>query len=342
MAKTREKKKSKKSKRSKTAPVSLTTPNAPTAPTVTVEYLLQEAADKLQTGSTPAEVLKIVERALEIDPHSLPALECAAEIHVEMGEIDTARSFYMKAAEADPDGNPEEEGGSGPEKFLWLAQLSAEGGMDAVRWYEKGLDALRRWMGRSDAGIRWRDRGLPEKTCSALCGLTELFMTDLCMEEDAEQRCEAYISEAMMVGPDNAEVLQTLASVRISQERVEDAKAALERSMSLWRDLEPMTMGWPSYANRIALVRLLVEVEEFEAAIGVLEQLQDEDDQVVDVWYLGGWCLYLYGKNEKESGREEIDDDGNLLWKNLWDEARDWLLSCQQVSSNPLIQSLFY
>ena len=42
-----------------------------------------------------------------------------------------------------------------------------------------------------------------------------------------------------MAVPDSAEALQTLASVRISQTRLDDAKAALARSYALWSDLGP-------------------------------------------------------------------------------------------------------
>jgi len=59
------------------------------------------------------------------------------------------------------------------------------------------------------------------------------------MEPNAESSCEAFVTEALLLGPDNSETLQTLASIRISQLRIEDAKAALERSVQLWLHLEP-------------------------------------------------------------------------------------------------------
>ena len=60
----------------------------------------------------------------------------------------------------------------------------------------------------------------------ALCATAEVYMTDLSWEDDAEQRCERLITEAVAVCPEtlSAGVLQTLASIRISQERVEEAK----------------------------------------------------------------------------------------------------------------------
>ena len=101
-------------------------------------------------------------------------------------------------------------------------------------------------------------------------------------EEDAESRCEALITEALLVTPEAPEVLQTLASIRISQLRTEDAQAALKRSISLWKDLTPEDPKVPDFAVRVSLARLLMEVTlEFEA-LEVLERLILEDDQSVE------------------------------------------------------------
>jgi predicted Zn-dependent protease len=131
----------------------------------------------------------------------------------------------------------------------------------------------------------------------------------LSWEEDAEARCEALITEALLITPEAPEVLQTLASIRISQLRTEDAQAALTRSMALWKDLAPEDPKVPDFALRISLARLLMEVTmEFEA-LEVLERLILEDDQSVEAYYLGGWCLFLLAENQqapKDATPEEL------------------------------------
>lgn len=63
----------------------------------------------------------------------------------------------------------------------------------------------------------------------------------------------------------------------------------------------------PDFAVRISLARLLMEVTlEFEA-LEVLERLILEDDQSVEAWYLGGWCLYLLA--EKQQAPKDIAED---------------------------------
>lgn len=132
-------------------------------------------------------------------------------------------------------------------------------------------------------------------------------VTDYRWEEDAEARCEALITEALAVTPNAPEVLQTFASIRISQLKIEEAQEALKKSITLWKDLAPEDPKVPDFAVRISLARLLMEVTlEFEA-LEVLERLILEDDQSVEAWYLGGWCLYLLA--EKQQAPKDIVED---------------------------------
>jgi hypothetical protein len=55
-----------------------------------------------------------------------------------------------------------------------------------------------------------------------------------------------------------------------------------------------------------------------DSAIEVLERLVGEDDQSVEVWYLGGWGLYLMGQKRVEAKDAE---EGKVLLIS----ARMWL-----------------
>ena len=117
-------------------------------------------------------------------------------------------------------------------------------------------------------------------------------------EEDAEARCESLVTEALLTCPNSPECLQTLASVRISQTRLDDARAALSRSLELWKDIHPEDPRVPDFPARISLSRLLMEVQMELEALSVLERLILEDDESVEAWYLGGWCLHLLAEKE--------------------------------------------
>lgn len=308
-------------------------------PIETPNSLLARATSLLQRSQSD-EALGVALRALSLLQKSssdlkatLPALNLIGEINVELGDIVTARDYFSRAVEIDPEGLVPEDVGGGAEKFLWLAQLCEEGGMQSVEWYDRGVKVLRRRIGEleeeegksSDESIRLLLDEKRKKLSDALCGAAEVYMTDLSWEDDAESRCESLVTEALLVAPDSPEPLQTLASIRISQLRTEDAKAALTRSMELWKDLLPEDVKIPAYSTRINLVRLLLETEMQEEALDVAERLISEDDQSVEAWYLGGLTLYLMGDkrrktSSKGSGRGEVGD-----WKVSWRSSRDWL-----------------
>ncbi|KAK0672790.1 hypothetical protein QBC41DRAFT_312739 [Cercophora samala] len=265
------------------------------------------------------------------------ALSLLGQIHVELGEIDSARQFFLSAVKADEDGLLPEDLGGGAEKFLWLAQLSEEGGQDSVGWFERGAAALRaqiqtltdalesRPLTRDDqeAVINEKRR----KLADTLCAVAEVYMTDLSWEEDAESRCEALITEATMLAPEQPDTWQTVANVRISQTRTEEAREALKRSLGLWTDLPPEDPGVPAFPSRVSLVRLLIEVGLEEQAIEVAGRLVDEDDLSVEAWYLGGYGKFMLGERLKEVGQAGDVDK----WRVVWRSSRKWLSQCLRI-----------
>jgi len=132
-----------------------------------------------------------------------------------------------------------------------------------------------------------------------------------------------------MVAPDSPEPLQTLASVRLSQEKLEDARAALTRSMDIWIDLPPEDPSVPDFPTQISLVRLLMDAGMEEQALEVLERLVDEDDHSVEAWYLGGWCLNVMAEKENADGTADATEP-DAKTRTL-KTSRDWLLKCLKL-----------
>lgn len=309
---------------------------AETKPANPALYLL-EANTKLQEGDLE-NAMVAAKRALdgtgEGGDYELATLNLLGQISVEMGEIDDARAYFLRAVQLDQDGSLDERIGGGPEKFMWLAQLSEEGGQDSVNWFERGASSLRgqiqalaelpRRNPEQEALLEERKR----KLGNTLCAVAEVYMTDLSWEPDAEQRCEALITEAGLVAPDLAETWQTVANVRISQEKVDEARTALKRSMELWTDLPPLHPNVPDFPTRISLVRLLLEVEMEQEAIDVLERLVGDDDESVEAWYLGGWALFILGEKLKGKTSDSKDEED---WKSTWRTSRQWLMRCMAL-----------
>ncbi|KAF2866705.1 TPR domain-containing protein [Massariosphaeria phaeospora] len=302
-----------------------------TSPKASPESLVVQATVLLQT-SQPEEALVAARRALVLlQPTSeptiaaLPALNLLGEINVELGDPDAAREVFTAAVALDEEGIND-----GAEKFLWLAQLNDEGGAESVRWFEKGVEVLKREIGELEGKIVKKAETTElleekrQKMANALCGVAEVYMTDLSWEEDAEARCEAAVTEAMLAAPNSPEPLQTLASIRISQQKLEDAKSALGRSMGLWKELDPDDAKVPDYPTRISLARLLMEADMEDEAIEVLERLIGENDNSVEAWYLGGWCLHLLA--EKQNTNKDSDTATPLMRA-----SRDWLDNCLKL-----------
>lgn len=300
-------------------------------PKASAEELLTQATILLQT-SQPEDALIAAKRALNLlqpdtkpTAAALPALNLIGEINIELGESDTAREAFQAAIQLDPEGVHD-----GAEKFLWLAQLNEEGGEESVRWFNKGIDVLKREIGELEGKLikKTEVEDLLEekrqKVANSLCGIAEVYMTDLSWAADAEARCDAAVTEALLFAPHNPEPFQTLASVRISQLRTDEARSALTQSMDLWKDLDPDDPKVPDYSTRISLSRLLMEAEMEDEAIEVLERLVGENDGSVEAWYLGGWCLHLLAAKQKAKGEEKKATS-------LLRASRDWLENCLKL-----------
>lgn len=293
----------------------------------------------------PQEGLKEAEKLYKLVQNrsvteALPALNLLGEISVELGDVEAARLYFEEAVKLDPMGTVGGALADGAEKFLWLAQLAEEGGKQSVAWFEKGAQCLLNEIAALESGqaIPLDEEALlllrvekKRKLANALCGIVEVYMTDLSWEDDAESRCENLITQAMAAEDETSpEILQTLASVRLSQEKKEDAQAALKRSMNVWKDLDPEDSSVPDFATRISLSRLLMEAELETSAMDVLERLVLEDDESVEAWYLGGWCQHLIAKkteqgdvSEKVAKMTDAEHEANL--EAIYRGSRRWL-----------------
>ncbi|KAL1306894.1 hypothetical protein AAFC00_005539 [Neodothiora populina] len=323
-----------------------------TAPTETPEQLYAQAIAHLEQ-TDPEAALSTAQRLLAALPPSqpqlqLPALNLLGEVNVELGNVEDARAYFIQATELDPEGQIPEALGGGAEKFLWLAQLCEEGGSESVGWFEKGVRALQHEISTlenqdvaraSDEEKEAREMQLEEKReklAEALCAVAEVYMTDLSWEQDAEARCESLITEALLVTPDSPSVLQTLASIRLSQLKLDDARSALTRSISLWRRLDPEDPLVPDFPTRVSLARLLMEAEMEEEAMDVLERLALEDDESVEAAYLGGWCLHLVAEKKRAAAVADESDMSDAGAQNaeimaVLRNSRAWLLSCLKL-----------
>ena len=163
------------------------------------EVLLAQAEALLGEGRPEDARLLAIQAFEATELMALPAVNLLATIALESGNSEEARSHFLRAVALDPDGMRSEEEGGGAEKFFWLAQLSEEGGHDSVIWFEKGAGVLKNHLIRTGHRLPEPDekdingttnsnaeqhtseevKSALSKIASALCGIVEIYMTDL-------------------------------------------------------------------------------------------------------------------------------------------------------------------
>lgn len=288
--------------------------------------LVQEALRRLESDSANSDIEILLQNAAQEKATFPAALVLRGDVSLALGDADTARKQYELAVKIDSNGAL-----VSAEPYLQLAQLCEEGGRKSIYYFDKAIEVMKNEIEVLDEQMEVE--GTQEivdsrrgRVADALCGMAEVYMTDLSWEEDAEQRCETLITEAVAICPEaiSAGVLQTLASVRISQERIDEAKRALAKSVALWKDIpvDVESSARPDFATRVSLVRLLMEVEQEQDAMVVVEGLVKEDDQSVEALYLGGWCHVLL------SQKSDISSETRSSQTEL---AREWLGNCLKL-----------
>lgn len=175
-----------------------------------------------------------------------------------------------------------------PDRFFAFAQLIP--GREAVQVYEHGLKVY------TEKHSDNTEMEFKRKISTACCAAAEIFMTDLCEDEDAEIQCGNWLDRALEMDPTNPEVYRVVADLRMCQEKPEEARENVLKACSLWngeltRLMEDGGFEAPSYESRISAAKILIELSMFEETVSVLEQLLREDDSVLMTWYLLGFAL---------------------------------------------------
>ncbi|PRQ76863.1 hypothetical protein AAT19DRAFT_12281 [Rhodotorula toruloides] len=353
-----------------TAPAPSTSAQAP--PSVTVEALLVQSAQRIaaldydRAKKLCFQAVQLANKELQekgdgADPRMLrDALEILGTVELELGDIAEAKEVLsgsrdilpciqahrrvlsqhfaasIQLASATPDPSPA--------PHLYLAQLSETPQEslthfgNALAILQAKLAALERAKLGLDGGAgtqeELEDEGEIRRSASrALVGMTELYLTDLCFEPEAEQNCEKYLKQAAELDPSDPEVYQTLASVRLSQQREEDAKQALHKGWEIWRNVEVGAFFlsfaqlpfrsfafpadspiYPPGPSRLTCAKLFLELSEHVPALEILNRLENEDDEDSEVWYLSGWAWWLLGEARGDKPRAEDDESKEECW----------------------------
>ncbi|CAG5134769.1 unnamed protein product [Candidula unifasciata] len=259
---------------------------------------------------------KFCQRALEHEPDSVRALETSASLLLELGNTESAKHCLGRAVEVCPD--------SGFSKYMTLGQLME--GASAVQCYQKGIELMLKEKQEKEAqevaaAASCDDRPVTDRDISnAYCSIAEIYLTDCCFDEAAEEKCKEFVEKALAADGDNPEALQLKASFLLSKQEIEEAKELIKKSVSLWlpklqasdtdtagdAEFDAVEICPVPYSTRMQCAKILIEVEEYELSTDVSETLLDENDEVPDVWYLIGWANYLQGQDYYGNARHYL------------------------------------
>ncbi|XP_071803089.1 uncharacterized protein [Asterias amurensis] len=264
-----------------------------------VRQLLSQATDCMDTFNYEL-AQKFLQRAIEVEPDNLQVLECSGNLLIEVGELEKAKQCFGRAITLSPD--------AGHSKYMYMGQLFE--GDEAVEYFKTGIELMKKEKERQEKE--------PEAACaddkttvvtngdiaSAYCSMAEVYLTDSCLAADAEERCKECLEKAIETDKDSAEAYQIMASYWLSKDDKEKAKKFIEQSLSLWLPkmkaieedelssdgptFDPLNPCSMTYQNRIGTAKILMELEMNEIAEEILEGLLQEDDQVIQVWYMLG------------------------------------------------------
>lgn len=259
----------------------------------------QELINKFPPEYDNADIL--FTKAIKLDPLNSIVLSAYGEFMSSIGNFDRAKEFLEKSIQINP--------ADDYVKYFSLAQILD--GEESLFYWRKGIEILTKEIKNAIVEKIEDDKSTIERLdlmknqlCSAHCAISELFMTDLCFNDDAESQVIDNLAKASEVDPDNFETLccklgyfKTIDNFEECKLYISKIKHILENKYNLYinptnsidecRNNEHLL---PEYSVRLNLSRTLIDLNETELAELVLSTLLKEDEEDWQVWYLLSWC----------------------------------------------------
>jgi predicted Zn-dependent protease len=250
-----------------------------------------------------------------MDSNNVTVLDGFGALLCEEGEQSRAIELLQRSANLDPD--------SGHNKYLNLAQMSA--GVDALGYYRRGAEVLEKRLKGSISKPSASAVTSDHRQLAAIqASIAELYMTELCDEEDAEGKCEAALKDGLAADSGCLELLVAKATLRKVQGNIDEAKelslACVKQICDALASSDPST-EMPSDEVRIALCRGLIDLGLLAEARSALVELLEQDEQDIQVWYLLA-CSHLVEKDVDPV--KECAEHAMMLCEQAGEGAADW------------------
>lgn len=319
-------------------------------------------ARALLQSSQEAKALELLTPEIKKDPESVALLQVFGEALLEANEVEAAYNVLQKAVELDKKAN------LGIEKFLYLGQII--GGHDGCQLIDVAINRLNDQLQKIDSGDNGHNDPLLQELATSYSTLEtlrkylitkinqgifaeiEIWMTDLCVEPEAEAKCDQLISHSLGLDPENPEALSLLALIRISQQRQAEAEEALQKSWALFSQkkeyLEKLqshngddsTFEYIELAQPLlSLARFAVELGKYELALLIAIAVSDINSNCLDCYYIGALAYVLKAKKILSESSPQSEKDFRELDLSLLVSSSDkQIQSCIADAKSALTQ----
>lgn len=262
---------------------------------MTVEDYITQATEALDNFDF-VRAKDFYDKIVTLAPHDTDVLATYSHILLELGMVEAAKKVLIQTVSLPP--SSENSSAHFYENFLNLGQLTV--GKESLGYFLKGAENIEQQLQSTSGAVveEERKRILRKNLSSVYCSCAELYMSDLCFEEGAEKECMDYIQKAFSAAL-TPEVYQLQANLFICQNKQEEAIISIKKSLDMWVNLPATAQDStadsiiPSYAQRVACSKLLIELGLYEECFELLSRLQKENDEDIEIWYLFGWGYYL-------------------------------------------------
>lgn len=268
-------------------------------------------------------------------------LEVFGEALLESNQLENAYEVLQRSCSIDPQGE------LGVDKFFYMGQII--GGDEGLRYIDVGLQKSISFLEQVDTDkgtdieflvelaqlypSKQELRGyLLKKINLGIFGQIEIWMTDLCMEPQAENECEKLINYSLSLEDKNPEAYSLLSSIRISQQRPEEAKNALLESWKLFQEkrdkLEQANADKPKgdrnadpeeFENTIEyleltqplmnLAKLAIELELYEVALCITSCIQEVNENILETYYYDALSNIFMAKRKYSNDFSLTEED---------------------------------
>eukprot|EP00397_Hematodinium_sp_SG-2012_P050480 GEMP01058700.1.p1 GENE.GEMP01058700.1~~GEMP01058700.1.p1 ORF type:complete len:303 (+),score=61.90 GEMP01058700.1:25-909(+) len=240
----------------------------------------QECQDQIPPDFESA--MELYTKALGIEPNDVSVLESFGEFFCHQGCVEEARELLLKAVSLCPDRSAG--------KYFYLGQMAE--GREALQYFEQGL------------AIEDDDPNNKASRVSAFCSVAELFMTDLCDEEDAQANVEKALAAACQLDGSSVEALASSAMYRKVIGELDVAKEHCRNAVGELSRMQPDDQ--PSSEIRLSLCKTMIDLALVEDVLPLLQHLLDEDEEDVQAWYL--LCCAHLGSQEVDADIDAVEE----------------------------------